>query len=269
MLESADEEVLLAGMRRSMETMLSTGTMGFVDFREGGIKGVELLKKAAEGLPVRPVILSRPVEGTDEEIDTLLEISNGFGMSSMEDYDFEFLRMLSERAHEKEKIFAIHFSERVRESVNKLLELEPDFIVHALEVSEDDMRALADAEISVVICPRSNAFFGKKPRFEEMIGHDIDVYLGTDNGMIAEPNIMKELAFLRRIAKRHDEDTVHGMVMSIFERKLLKGDTIGLKQGRDATFVVVGKPWKHPEKGIITAEKEDLHIFLKGSETDG
>ena len=269
MLESADEDVILAGMRKSMETMLSIGTLGFADFREGGINGAKLLKKAAEGLPLKPVILSRPVEGTESEIEELLKISDGFGMSSLSDYGFDFLRMLSDKTHEKGKIFAIHFSERIREDVNALLELEPDFIVHALEVTHEDMEDISDAGIPVVICPISNAFFGKRPKFRELLEHDIEVHIGTDNAMIAEPNILEELRFLYKSTKRHNPEVLYRMVMSIFERKLLKGDAMGLKEGRNATFVVVKKPWKFPEKGIITAKKEDLHVFLEGSEING
>ncbi len=266
MLESADDEQIMAGMYRSMRTMLSTGTFGFADFREGGIKGVELLKKASEGMEIKPRILSRPVEGTDEEIDALLEISDGFGMSSISDHDFEFLSMLSERAHEKGRIFAIHFSERIRESVNSLMELKPDFIVHGNEMTHEDIKDIADAQIPVVICPRSNAFFGKAHRFMDFVSHDIDVYLGTDNAMIAEPDILKELRFLYSTTKSKGPEILRAMAMSIFERKLLKGGNIGLREGREATFVVIDRPWINPEKGIINAEKEDLKIYVKGDE---
>ncbi len=269
MLESAHDEAIIEGMRRSIETMISTGTLGFADFREGGIKGVELLKKAADGLPIKPVALSRPVEGTGEEVDALLKISDGFGMSSISDHDFEFLRMLSEKAHKKGKIFAIHFSERIREDVEKLLDLKPDLIVHAIELTGDDMDSIAEARIPVVICPRSNRFFGKSPKFCELLEHGIEVHLGTDNGMLAEPDMLEELRFLHSISGNEGKKLLGEMVMSLFERKLLKGDAIGLKEGQSATFTVIKKPWKYPEKGILSAEKEDLHIFLRGSDTNG
>ena len=266
MLESADDEQIIAGMYRSMRTMVSTGTFEFADFREGGIKGVELLKNASNGMEIRPRILSRPVDGSDEEIDALLEISDGFGMSSLSDYDFEFLSMLSERAHEQGKTFAIHFSERIRESVNSLLELNPDFIVHGNEMSHEDMMDIADAQIPVVICPRSNAFFGKKHRFMDFVKHGIDVHLGTDNAMIAKPDILKELSFLYSTTKRKEPELIRAMAMSIFERKLLKGSNIGLREGQEATFIVIDRPWINPEKGIINAEKEDLRIYVNGDE---
>ncbi len=269
MLESAPDETMIEGMRKSMKTMISTGTLGFADFREGGIKGVELLKKAVNGLPIKPAILSRPVEGTDEEIDALLEISDGFGMSSISDHDFEFLRMLSEKAHKNGKIFAIHFSERIREDIGKLLDLKPDFIVHAIETTGEDMDAIAEARIPVVICPRSNCFFGKTPKFCELLEHGIEVHLGTDNGMLAEPDMLEELRFLHATAGKGRNTILREMVMTLFERKLLKGDAIGLKEGQNATFTVIKKPWKCPEKGILNAEKEDLQIFLRGSDTNG
>ena len=264
MLESADEDIVVAGMIKSIKLMKSTGTMGFADFREGGIKGVELLKMALDGLGVKAKILSRPVKGDGSEIEDLLKISDGFGMSSLSDHDFELLKELSERAHEHGKIFAIHFSERIREDVNKVLELEPDFIVHGLEMNSEDMKDMADAGIPVVICPRSNAFFGKGPRLVEMVNAGIDVYLGTDNAMISKPDILEELRFLYNSTKSKEKEILNAMVMGIFERKLLKGDSIGLREGDDATFIVIKRPWIYPEKGIIKAKKEDLQIFVKG-----
>jgi cytosine/adenosine deaminase-related metal-dependent hydrolase len=53
--------------------------------------------------------------------------------------------------------------------VNALLELNPDFIVHGNEMTDEDMEDIADAGIPVVICPRSNAFFGKSHRFGKKI----------------------------------------------------------------------------------------------------
>ena len=128
------------------------------------------------------------------------------------------------------------------------------------------MRDIADAQIPVVICPRSNSFFGKTNRFMDFVSHGIDVYLGTDNAMIAEPNILKELSFLYSTTKRKEPELIRAMVMSIFERKLLKGGDIGLREGQEATFIVIDRPWINPEKGIINAEKEDLRIYMKGDE---
>ena len=47
-LANADDEELISAMKSTMWEMVESGITHFIDYREGGIKGVELLKKAAE-----------------------------------------------------------------------------------------------------------------------------------------------------------------------------------------------------------------------------
>ena len=46
-------------MRKSAISMLKKGITTFVDFREGGIEGIQLLKNAIKGNPIRSIILGR------------------------------------------------------------------------------------------------------------------------------------------------------------------------------------------------------------------
>ena len=68
----------------------------------------------------------------------------------------------------KNKIFAIHSSERIRENVDQILDLKPNFLVHMLHATESDFIRLKDNNIPVVICPRSNIFFGLRPNYKLM-----------------------------------------------------------------------------------------------------
>ena len=42
-----------------MVDMIKSGTTHFIDYREGGVKGVKLLKEAANDLAIKPIILGR------------------------------------------------------------------------------------------------------------------------------------------------------------------------------------------------------------------
>ncbi len=264
-LKKADDDVIISGMRKSVRTMESAYTAGFIDFREGGKKGVELLKKALEGSKIRATILSRPVEWKENEMLELLEISDGFGISSLSDHDFEDIRRAAVMAHDKGKMFAIHFSERVREDVGKLLELNPDMIVHAIEMEEEDFQEISDAGIPVVICPRSNAFFGKRPRVRELLEHGIDVRVGTDNAMLAKADVLAELRYLYLSSPKKERKYVEGVLKGIFDRKDLKGTGLGISVGQPA--LLVKAPWLNPEKGLLSASSEI--ISLKGSGSNG
>ena len=58
-LANAEDGEIIDAMKKSMWDMFESGTTHFIDYREGGIKGVELLRKASKNLPVTPVILGR------------------------------------------------------------------------------------------------------------------------------------------------------------------------------------------------------------------
>ena len=50
---------MINSMKNSLQEMLNTGTTTMVDFREGGIQGIQLLEEAGEGIPLRKVTLGR------------------------------------------------------------------------------------------------------------------------------------------------------------------------------------------------------------------
>ncbi len=192
-LETADKMVIRKSMMKSINYMKKEGTFAFFDFRESGINGLKLIPKFKG---INGIFMTRPTN--PNEIEILLKNSEGFGMSSISDYDFKWLEMLSQRAKTAKKIFAIHFSENIRENVNLLLKLRPDFIVHSIEASEQDLDVIGRNSIPVAITPRSNIFFGKKPDYRNMLDHGLKMMLGTDNVFLTEPNIWQEAEFLYR-----------------------------------------------------------------------
>ena len=58
-LSNAEDGELIEAMRQSMIDMINSGTTHFIDYREGGIDGVKLLRKASADLPIKPIILGR------------------------------------------------------------------------------------------------------------------------------------------------------------------------------------------------------------------
>ena len=91
----------------------------------------------------------------------------------------------------------IHHSENEREKIEEIIELNPDFVVHLCHATNKDLEDLKKANISVVVCPRSNHFFGNKPPLEKMIDIGLDLGFGTDNGMICSVNMLDEIRFIK------------------------------------------------------------------------
>ena len=58
-LANACDDELIEAMKQSMWDMVRSGTTHFIDYREGGLDGIKLLKKASEDIPIKPVILGR------------------------------------------------------------------------------------------------------------------------------------------------------------------------------------------------------------------
>jgi len=200
MLRDADRSEVIRGIRRALHAMRESGVTHFVDFREDGITGVELLKAAMDGMDnLTAVIMARPREEryNEAEIDMLLDHADGIGVSSAADWSYGQLQKVATHTRRRGKQFGLHASESVRENIDMVLGLQPSFLVHLCRATDDDLQAVADAGVPVAVCPRANAFFGLRPPVERMRELGIPLLLGTDNAMIVSPNIRDEMAYVR------------------------------------------------------------------------
>ncbi len=185
----------IAAMRAASQFMTASGTTLFCDFREEGVGGVTALRSATKGVPIEMRVLGRPAgRGPDDsEIETLVKECDGIGMSALSDWPYELLTRLSAKARSAGKSFAVHASETKREDIDRILDLKPAFLVHMCSASDDDIAACADAGVPIVVCPRSNAFFGLDPHIPRLLEAGVTVSLGTDNSMISRPDMIHEL----------------------------------------------------------------------------
>ena len=156
LLKEANEQEIVDGMEKSIETMQKTGTKYFYDFREGGIRGICQLKAAIDLWKTQAFILSRPDEicYNKNEIDLLLKNSDGIGLSSISEWGYSEIKKIAKETRKKKKIFAIHASERVREDIDLILDLKPSFLVHMIKATKSDLKLVKENNIPIVVCPR-------------------------------------------------------------------------------------------------------------------
>ncbi len=195
LLRAAQEPELIAAMRDTQREMLHLGISGFCDFREEGLKGVLQLKAANEGLPIETIIFGRP-KGQyydKEELDALLQQVDGIGISSISDYEYSELEKISKHTRSSGKRFALHASERIHEDLDRILNLKPDFIIHMTKGTSEDFEILAAEDVPVILCPRSNRFFGNTPDISGMLEKKVTIGLGTDNVMLNPPGLFHEM----------------------------------------------------------------------------
>ncbi|HVP24586.1 MAG TPA: amidohydrolase family protein [Methanomicrobiales archaeon] len=222
-LQDTPREALRAGMRASIGVMAGAGIAGFADFREGGEDGVRDLKRAAEGLPCRPVAFGR--DGGER-------IGEGLGISSIR--DCPGVEQSVARAHREGKLVAFHAGERDPLDIDGALAFDPDLLVHCTHAGDNQLREMADRGIPVVVCPRSNWILGvassaANPPIGRMLDLGIPVLLGTDNAMFVQPVLWQEMAFLSTVYR-------------IDPREILRSAIRGSEFLFSPAFIEVGSP---------------------------
>jgi len=199
LLRTVDEQRQVSCMREMISLMARTGTSHFIDFRESGLEGTRRLLMASLGCEIVPVILGRPETCDTNEISSILSVADGIGMSSISDVEYDCLAKISEHALATEKAFAMHASEVKREDMEMILALNPNMLVHMIRAEGRDMGLCASSGTPVAICPSSNSYFGIKPPLRNMLDAGITVCLGSDNAMLAEPNMLNEMRVFRNM----------------------------------------------------------------------
>lgn len=199
MLNSASEKIILKGMREAISVMKKDNIRAFFDFREGGIKGLELIRKIKKN-NIDSIVLSRPTDlnFSSNEMDLLLKNSHGIGLSAISDYPIDFIKKVAFYTKQKNKIFAVHVSERIREDIDTVLNLNPDFIVHMHRATKDDLEKVKKRNIPIVLAPRASLFFNIIPDIKRFVDLGIEWALGTDNGMLCIPSIRLEMEYVYR-----------------------------------------------------------------------
>lgn len=188
----------------SIGTALSSGTSALADFREGGVEGLEVLRRVDEQQICYP--LARP--STIEEGEELAsdDYVMGFGLSSVRDHEEEYIEQMRKLARVKKKMFAIHAGERDPQDVEGAINLEPDVLIHMNMATKPQLEDAMAKGIPIVSCFRSNSFFGLLNLKNYRMLVDYEKWLiGTDNVMLASPSALDEMSFGSYLLQRDEE----------------------------------------------------------------
>jgi len=177
-----------ASIRAGMREAIASGTGLVMDFREGGKAGLDAFEDME--YPGTLILLGRPEK--DEELPR-----DNAGISSLSDVG-EMAAELIQQSRKKNGLVGIHHSENEHEEIQAIIDLKPDFLVHMCHATDDDLKVVKSAGISIVVCPRSNSYFGNLPPLTKMLELGIDVGFGTDNGMLCTANMLDEIRFIRQ-----------------------------------------------------------------------
>jgi len=253
-------------IRAALARMRRAGVAVAIDFREEGLPGVELLRRAASGSGVRAVILGRPLARPIDpaELAAVLDASDGIGLSSVVDETPETRRTIARACRDARKRFAMHASEGRREDPGDYLDPRPDLLVHLAKATPDDLRAVRDDGVPVAVCPRSNALFGRQPDLAAMERLGVVMFLGTDNAMFHSPSIWRELEFAYVSSRlRHRPVSARYLARAALVapwRWLGDPDAARIAAGSSARPLVLRLPPDDPAYQVVTRATEHLIV---------
>lgn len=278
-LASAEDEEIIQAMKSTMWEMVESGTTHFIDYREGGIKGVKLLKKASKDIPIKPIILGRDDSfyGDDPDlkkvsiaIRKLLKIADGIAPSGFGEITDEVADLIVEECKKQNKISSIHVAESESnqvESIDKFDKTEinrainSNFcqLVHLTNPKNDDLDLLSQSNSNAVVCPRANATLNVGvSHLNEMLKMGVKPLIGTDNVMLNSPNLFRELEFTLKIMSVYynnyinPKDLLKMATTNVCYNKI--NDVVGkstIDVGNDAEFIVLNSFSKNPYLNII------------------
>ncbi len=253
-------------MRGALDRMAREGVSTTIDFREEGLPGVRMLRAAARGLPIRAVVLGRPLRRPLDpaELDAVLEEADGIGLSAVGEESREVRTQVAEACRLRHRWFALHASESIREEPADYLDPRPDLLVHLAEATPEDLAEVARAGVTVAVCPRSNALFGRRPDLGEFARRGVRTVLGTDNAMFHSPSIWRELEFAYvtgRLMKRPvPPDFLFRAAFVEPYRWLGEPESARLAPGTTARPLVFRLPTDDPEYQIVTRATAQLMV---------
>lgn len=201
-LARASRQEIRDGIVETLRAFARHGIADVFDFREQGPDGLLVARDAlARAGPQAPRVhlLGRPARlpWTPSELAALFHLGDGVGLPSLSDWGPTVCRSLAELAHQEARFVALHLSEAHRESVEDALSLQPDLLIHLCKAEPADLRRVRDADVPVVVCPKSNDWFGLRPPVPGLERLGVPWLLGTDNAMLGSVDLLREAALLQ------------------------------------------------------------------------
>ncbi len=275
-LEESKPDEIINSMRQSMMDMLASGTTTFVDFREGGLEGINLLEEASKDVPIRKIVLGRDNLFFDPDVQmgeiknitkNLLKSCDGIGLSGFGEIRDEVVALIAKICEKHGKISAIHTAEyeKLQEDsikatgkseVQRAVEADLDALIHVTAPVGDDLKLIGDSSSSVVSCPRSNGTLSVGiPPLNDMLKHKINVLLGTDNIMFNSPNMLREMEYALKVTRGYYRE--YFSPIEIFKMATINAANAFnlnggcIKEGRTADIIIVKEFSSNPILSLI------------------
>lgn len=290
-LNEASDSQIVESMHETAKEMLYSGISTFIDFREGGIKGIELLKKAIYDLPINACILGRSDKYYDSTTTPnearlitreLLQHCDGIGLSGVEDVDSEIMLQIAEVCNQEGKLAMIHVAEYYdlqeqsvqmtnQTEVERALKAGFTNLVHVTYPIMQDLTLLSSTSPCIIACPRSNGMLSVGvPPVSAYVEEQIDVALGTDNVMFNKPDMFREMEYTLKAVRGSYKNkiTAHDVLkMATINGFKILGKDISIQEGNISDILVIRQKSEDPYLSIVNrSSSEDIVNFIMGNQ---
>lgn len=246
---------------RSISSMMAIlENLSYGNTTMNGIRGIEEAKKSKArfylGYPfMKSNKLGKYLENAFDMIDNFQVtdlISPCIFIHSLTTVDENILSDISQYIKEKDIFVIMHFleTEDERNKIQKKYSLEPlevlekynllnkkTLLVHCCYITESEMEKIQKNDVSICICPISNAKLGNKvPEVNKILSKKINILLGTDGGATNDSfSLIEEMKFLS-LLQHVDYREIYKMV-SHNPNKFFMRDIGIIKEGYKADLI--------------------------------
>lgn len=290
-LQEASDEEIIESMHEAAKDMLYSGISTFIDFREGGLKGIELLKKAIYDLPINACILGRSDKYYDSNTTVnearlitreLLQHCDGIGLSGVQDVSPEIMLQIAEICNAEDKIAMVHVAEYYelqeksvqltnQTEVERALRAGFTSLVHVTYPIMQDLDLLSSTSPFVVSCPRSNGMLSVGiPPISAYVEEGVDVALGSDNVMFNQPDMFREMEYALKAVRGSYKNkiTAHDILkMATINGFKILGKDISIQEGNVSDILVIRQKSEDPYLSIVNrSSASDIVNFIMGNQ---
>lgn len=269
LLLNTSKDVKIEGILKTAEDLLQNGITCFIDFRENGMEGINLLKKVLLNFPIDYLTLGRFKD--EKQVTPVYNLADGIGLvtySQVTPLIYEELKKCKETS---KKIIACHCAEKSRdESLIKKIFNEGlvDVLVHGSQFIEEDLVKIREHNLSLIICPRCNGYFGVGfPPIPEILKLKMQISIGTDNVMANSPDLFEELRYLYRISRVIDnkqlmeaKSMLKMITINAARNFELDKDIGSIKEGKFANFIIFNL--NDPNLHVYPLEIQDIYPLI-------
>jgi len=269
LLSNTPTDVQIQGILKTAEDLLRNGITCFIDFRERGLEGIDLLKKTLSNFPIDNLLLGR-FEDKDQ-VCPVYDHADGIGLVTYRQMTSSIFEELKKCREGERKKIACHCAENIRDGflIKKIIdEGLVDILVHGTQLNEEDLEKIKAHNLSLIICPRCNGYFGVGfPPISAILKLKMPIAIGTDNVMANSPDLFEELRYLHRISRVIDNQqlieakTLLKMITinaaKMFE---LDNDIGSIKEGKYANFITINL--NDPNLYVYPFEIQDIYPLI-------